>query len=347
MPSIVKQFRAIENLAAVRYMYSRADQYLAADFVVECKRIDDLVFLSQLHRYASVLVNSMQAIDASDGVEWREFLHELINSVAEGDYPDIRNPGWLESAWQQIAFDRIGERVKFESIKQLILTGIREIMEVNRFASECKNIPAVGKMLPNITRDIVERGDATFNVVIWLNLAEIYTRQYQGRDLYKKARYAQLVKHLAKYKNVKRDILFVEKLPMDKNNHKRYVSYFLKRVQNKDLHLASTFLCDNFEAFYEFYRLHDLDLICTHFRHALGLAAMLQTGEMEMNEQKPRKLGDLMPKLSKHDDIGRQIDELNENIRQLNVEWEKMRDAAAKLRATINKSKKLIADWEC
>ena len=99
-------------------------------------------------------------------------------------------------------------------------------MKVNRFASECKNIPAVGKMLPNITRDIVERDDATFNVVLWLSLAEIYTRQYQGRDLYKQPRYAQLVNHLAKYKNAKRDILFVEKLPLDKNNHKRYVSYF-------------------------------------------------------------------------------------------------------------------------
>jgi protein-arginine kinase activator protein McsA len=73
----------------------------------------------------------------------------------------------------------------------------------------------------------------------------------------------------------------------------------------------------------------------------------LMTEETEMNERKPRKLGDLMPKLSKRDDISRQIDELNENIRQLNVEWEKMREAAAKLRATIAKSKKLIADWEC
>lgn len=137
----------------------------------------------------------MQAVDVSDGAEWRKFLHELINSVAEGDYPDTRNPGWYESAWQQIAFDRIGELVNFERIKSLILTGIYDIIKVNRFASECKNIPAVGKMLPNITRDIVERDDATFNVVLWLSLAEIYTRQYQGRDLYKQPRYAQLVNH--------------------------------------------------------------------------------------------------------------------------------------------------------
>jgi hypothetical protein len=342
MTTIVKQFRSFDNIAAVRDMYLRVDQRLAADFVVECERTDDAVLLSQLYRCASVFVNSMQAVESDVGVEWREFLHELISSVAEG-----ANLGWYESSWQQIAFDRIGERVKFESIKLLILIGIREIIEVNRFASECKNIPAVGKMLPNITRDFVERDDATFNIVRWLALVEIYTRQYQGRDLYKQARYVQLVNHLAKYKNVKRDILFVEKLPLDKSNHKRYVSYFLKRVQNKDLHLAATFLCDNFNAVYEFYRLHDLDLICTHFRHALGLAAMTLKKEKEMIENKPRKLGDLMPKPSKRDDIDHQIDELNENIRQLNVEWKKMRDAAAKLRATIAKSKKLIADWEC
>ena len=340
MVSIVKQFRSFDNIAAVRVMYLRADQRLAADFVVECNRTDDAVLLSQLHRYASVFVNSMQAVNADIGVEWREFLHELINSVAEGDYPDTYNPGWYESVWQQIAFDRIGEWVKFESIGPLILTGIREIVEINRFASECKNIPAVGKMLPSITRDIVERDDVTFNVVHWLALAEIYTRRYQGRELYKQPRYAQLVSHLAKYRNTKRDILFVEKLPLDKSNHKRYVSYFLKRVQNKDLHLAATFLCDNFNAVYEFYRLHDLDLVCAHFRYALGLAAMLQTGEKEMAENK-------QPKPSKRDDIGRQIEELNENIRQLNAEWEQMREAAAKLRATIAKSKKLIADWEC
>lgn len=365
MSSIVEQFRAIENLAAVRYMYSCASQNLAADFVMECKRIDGLVLLSQLHRYASVFVNSMQAVDASEGAGWREFLRELINSVAEGDYSDTRNPGWYESAWQQIAFDRIGNRVKFNDIKLLILTGINDIIEVNRFASECKNVPAVGKMLPNITRDIVERDDATFSVVRWLSLAEIYTRQYQGRDLYKHPRYAQLITHLAKCKNAKRDILFVEKLPMDKNNHKRHVSYFLKRVQNKDLHLAATFLCDNFNAIYEFCRLHDLDLIITHLRQALGLAAMTLKEEKEMNSKiqqtaKPhasadlgRKLGDLLKespeKLNRMTErvIEKDIDELITNLKQAREQLAQMRDAAAKLRATINKSKKLIADWEC
>lgn len=52
MATIVKQFRAIQNLAAVRDMYLRANQRLAADFVVECKRTDDAALLSQLHRYA-------------------------------------------------------------------------------------------------------------------------------------------------------------------------------------------------------------------------------------------------------------------------------------------------------
>lgn len=364
MSSIVKQFRAIENLAAVRYMYSSASQNLAADFVMECKRIDDLALLSQLHRYASVFANSMQAVELGIGAEWREFLHELINSVAEGDYPDTCNPGWYESAWQQIAFDRIGDRVEFSNIKSLIITGIRDIIEINRFASECKNIPAVGKMLPNITRDIVGRDDATFTVVRWLSLAEIYTRQYQGRDLYKHPRYAQLVNHLAKYKNVKLDILFVEKLPMDKSNRKRYVGYFLKRVQNKDLHLAATFLCDNFNAIYEFCRLHGLDLISTYLRQALGLAAMTLNEEKEMNSKiqqtksKPvvsadlgQKLGDLLKeppeKLDRMTErvIEKDIDELITNLKQAREQVAQMRDAAAKLQATINKSKKLIADW--
>lgn len=366
MSTIVEQFRAIKNLAAVRYMYSCASQNLAADFVMECKRIDDLVLLSKLHRYASVFVNSMQAVDASEGAGWREFLRELINSVAEGDYSDTRNPGWYESAWQQIAFDRIGDMVKFNDIKSLILTGIHDIMEVNRFASECKNIVAVGKMLPNITRDIVERGDATFTAVRWLSLVEIYTRQYQGRDLYKHPKYVQLVNHLAKYKNVKRDILFVEKLPMDKSNHKQYVSYFLKRVQNKDLHLSVTFLYDNFNAIYEFCRLHDLDSISTYLRQALGLAAMNLKEEEEMNskiqqtESKPvvsadlgRKLGELPKespeKLARMSEriIEKDIDELITNLKQAREQLAQMRDAAAKLRATIAKSKKLIADWEC
>lgn len=366
MSSIVKQFRAIKNLAAVRYMYSCASQNLAADFVMECKRIDDLALLTQLHRCASVFVNSMQAVESGIGAEWREFQRELINSVVEGDYPDTRNPGWYESAWQQIAFDRIGDRVEFNDIKSLILTGIHDIIEVNRFASECKNIVAVGKMLPNITRDIVEREDATFNVVLWLNLVEIYTRQYQGRALYKHPRYAQLVNHLAKYKNAKRDILFVEKLPMDKSNHKRYVSYFLKRVQNKDLHLSATFLYDNFNAIYEFCRLHDLDLISIYLKQALGLAAMTLKEEREMSSKiqqtkaKPvvsadlgRKLGGLLKESPEKLDrmtervIEKDIDELITNLKQAREQLVQMRDAAAKLRATIAKSKKLIADWEC
>lgn len=90
-----------------------------------------------------------------------------------------------------------------------------------------------------------------------------------------------------------------------------------------------------------------INRLSSMFTQALGLAAMTFKEEQEMNEQKPRKLGDLMLKPSKRDSIGKQIDELNENIRQLNAEWEKMREAAAKLRATIAKSKKLIADWEC
>ena len=52
-------------------------------------------------------------------------------------------------------------------------------------------------------------------------------------------------------------------------------------------------------------------------------------------------------KLSKFDSIDKQIEELIIENRRLNARFEQMREAAAKLRATIAKSKKLIADWEC
>ena len=66
-----------------------------------------------------------------------------------------------------------------------------------------------------------------------------------------------------------------------------------------------------------------------------------------------RKLGDLLKespeKLNRMTErvIEKDIDELITNLKQAREQLAQMRDAAAKLRATINKSKKLIADWEC
>ena len=45
--------------------------------------------------------------------------------------------------------------------------------------------------------------------------------------------------------------------------------------------------------------------------------------------------------------IEKDIDELVTNLKQAREQLSQMRDATAKLQATINKSKKLITDWEC
>lgn len=47
------------------------------------------------------------------------------------------------------------------------------------------------------------------------------------------------------------------------------------------------------------------------------------------------------------DDIGQLIDEFIAENKKARENMRKLADAAAKLHATINKSKKLIADWEC
>lgn len=255
------------------------------------------------------------------------------------------------------------------------MDGISRLPLVGRFAGDCKNIVAAGKMLPNITRDIVETGEITHNVLYWFGLVEIYTRQYQGRDLYRRAEYARLVKHLGECQRVTGDIMRIGKMPLDKNNHKRYIDYFLRRVADKDLHLAATFLCDNFNVFDEFDRKCGRNRLSGAFTVALGMAAMLQTGETKMAEQKPvdckqhqivgrftrtpkpgvltntkpRKIGDLLRKCPTFSDcvIENDIKELEANIKQIREQMAQLRDAAANLRATIAKSKKLIADWEC
>ncbi|MBF1762628.1 MAG: hypothetical protein HXP18_01640 [Veillonella sp.] len=370
MPSIVKQFRALKETRLIFDTYRFNGQKLAAsvfNYCIVCS--DDEKLLKMLRKHIFTLANSLQSFPPEILPEWREFLIELINDVIEAETAifDIGGvPSWADESRQLVMHTRLGKRTSFYVLRRLIMDGIDRLPIVASFASDCKNIVAVGKTLPNITRDIVESGKITGNVIHWFNLVEIYTRKYQGRDLYKHPKYAQLVNHLAKYENVKRDILIVEKLPMDKSNHEQYVSYFLKRVQNKDLHLSATFLCDNFNAIYEFCRSHDLDLISTYLRQALGLAAMTLKEEREMSSKiqqtkaKPvvsadlgRKLGDLLKeppeKLDRMTErvIEKDIDELIANLKQAREQLAQMRDAATKLRATIAKSKKLIADWEC
>ena len=318
-----------------------------------------------------MFVNSMQTVAPEFGKLWREFLHELINDVTENEtfiYSLTPIPDWHTAAWQQIGYDRIGNRPNFDEIKFLVMDGISRLPLVGRFAGDCKNIVAAGKMLPNITRDIVETGEITHNVLYWFGLVEIYTRQYQGRDLYRRAEYARLVKHLGECQRVTGDIMCIGKMPLDKNNHKRHIDYFLRRVADKDLHLAATFLCDNFNVFDEFDRKCGRNRLSGAFTVALGMAAMLQTGETKMAEQKPvdckqhqivgrftrtpkpgvltntkpRKIGDLLRKCPTFSDcvIENDIKELEANIKQIREQMAQLRDAAANLRATIAKSKK-------
>lgn len=91
----------------------------------------------------------------------------------------------------------------------------------------------------------------------------------------------------------------------------------------------------------QFRAIENLAEVCYTYSHAnQRLAAMLQTGETEMTENK-------QPKLSKFDSIDKQIEELITENQRLIAQYEQMREAVAKLRAAIAKSKKLIADWEC
>lgn len=86
------------------------------------------------------------------------------------------------------------------------------------------------------------------------------------------------------------------------------------------------------------------------FEKSAKLAALVVNEETEMNSKiqqtaKPRASADL-GRMSERT-IEKDIDELITNLKQACEQLAQMRDAAAKLRATINKSKKLIADWEC
>lgn len=74
--------------------------------------------------------------------------------------------------------------------------------------------------------------------------------------------------------------------------------------------------------------------------------------EKEMNEQKPRKQStglhrQLIGRFKRTDDVGQLVDELIAENKKMRENLHKLHDTAAKLRVTIAKSKKLIADWEC
>lgn len=276
-------------------------------------------------------------------------------------------PEWADESQQLIAHTRIGKRANFFILRRLIMDGISRLPIVASFASDCKNIVAVGKMLPNIMRDLIEKNSAVTNVVLWLNLVEIYTRQYQGRALYHREKYPELIAHLAKYKCASKDVwkLFYTKT-VDRNSVAyAHTVYFLTRIARGDLHLAATFLCDNIGTIAQFCYMYNKAELSLWFEKSVKLAALVPNEETEMNSKiqqikKPvvsadlgRKLGDLLKespeKLNRMTErvIEKDIDELITNLKQAREQLAQMRDAAAKLRATINKSKKLIADWEC
>nr|DAS50821.1 MAG TPA: hypothetical protein [Caudoviricetes sp.] len=371
MSSIVKQFRALKDIGPISNTYHFSGQKFAASIFNDCVRCaDDEKLLEMLRKHAFTFVNALQNFSPEMLLEWRAFLAELVNDVIEAETAifDIGGvPSWADESRQLVMYTRLGKRTSFYVLRRLIMDGINRLPIVASFASDCKNIVAVGKTLPNITRDLIEKNSAVTNVILWLNLVEIYTRQYQGRDLYKHDEYMQLFEHLAKYKCASKDQLQTwNNKPTDRASVLHdYVLYFLERVKYADLHLAATFLCDNIKVFDEFDRQCGTNRLSSMFTQALGLAAMTLKEEREMNSKiqqiaKPgvsadlgRKLGDLLKepsaKLNRMHEhaIEKDIDELITNLKQAREQLAQMRDAADKLRATIAKSKKLIADWEC
>lgn len=353
MSSIVEQFRSFDNWAAIRGMYLRAGQRLAADLLRECVHVDDKALWGRLREYSSVFINSMQTVEKDTGLEWREFLRELANDVVKSIVKEAnRSPvlNWSDSAWLVIALDRIGFNPSFDEIKRLIMTDDELPVSLNGF----KNIVEVGKKLPDITRELIKSNNLSHYIVQWLSLVEIYTRRYQGRVMYKRPEYDRLVKQLTQYGNAHVDLSLIRNAPMDIDHHKAYVIYFLKHIVAKDFHLAASFLCDNICVIDDFDRSRGRDRLSGNFCKALGLAALVLNEEKEMNDKiqqtaKPRKLGDLLRECPTFSDcvIKNDIKELEANIKQIREQMAQLRDAAANLRATIAKSKKLIADWEC
>ena len=371
MASIVKQFRALKETRLIFDTYRFNGQKFAASIVNDCIICaDDKKLLEMLRKHAFALVNSLQSFPPEMLSEWREFLIELINDVTAEkarSYDSDGYPEWTDESQQLIAHARISGCANFYILRRLIMDGIDRLPVVASFASDCANIIAVGKMLPNITRDIVESGKITGDVIHWFNLAEIYTRRYQGRALYNREKYPELIAHLAKYKCASKDVwkLFYTKT-VDRNSVAyAHTVYFLTRIARGDLHLAATFLCDNIDTIAQFCYMYNKAELSFWFEKSVKLAAFVLKEEKEMNSKiqqtaKPvvsadlgRKLGDLLKespeKLNRMTErvIEKDIDELEANIKQIREQMTQLRDAAANLRATIAKSKKLIADWEC
>lgn len=367
MSSIVKQFRALKDIRPISNTYYFSGQKFASSIFNDCVRCaDDEKLLEMLRKHAFTFVNALQNFSPEMLLEWRAFLAELVNDVIEVESAIFDIGGvssWADESRQLLMHTRLGKRASFYVLRRLIMDGIDRLPIVASFASDCKNIVAVGMTLPNITRNLIEKNSAVTNVILWLNLVEIYTRQYQGRALYHREKYPELIAHLAKYKCTSKDQLQTwNNKPTDRASVLHdYVLYFLERVKYADLHLAATFLCDNIKVFYEFDRQCGTNRLSSMFRQALGLAAMTLKEEKEMNSKIQqtakravsadlgRKLGDLlkMPPAINDRAIENDIDELIANLKQAREQLAQMRDVAAKLRATINKSKKLIADWEC
>lgn len=357
---IVNQFRALKETRLIFDTYRFNGQKFAASVFNDCIVCAyDKNLLEMLRKNAFTFVNSLQSFAPETLPEWREFLIELINDVTAEkarSYNSDGYPEWADESQQLIAHTRIGKRANFYILRRLIMDGISRLPIVASFASDCKNIVAVGKMLPNIMRDLIEKNSAVANVILWLNLVEIYTRKYQGRALYHREKYPELIAHLAKYKCASKDVwkLFYTKT-VDRNSVAyAHTVYFLTRIARGDLHLAATFLCDNIGTISQFRYMYNKAELSFWFEKSVKLAAFVLKEETEMNSKiqqtaKPRKIGDLLRKCPTFSDcvIENDIRELEANIKQIREQMTQLRDAAANLRATIAKSKKLIADWEC
>lgn len=312
MLSIVKQFRALKGVRPIANTYWFGEQKYAYNMFLDCtKCVDDEKLLEMLHDHAFTFVDALQSFAPNTLPKWRVFLRELINDVINNAafiYDADGFPDWRDQSRKLIAFTRLGYRAKFDDLNRLIMNGIDRLPIVASFASDCKNVLDIGKMLPNITRNIVETNGTVSNVVVWLNLVEIYTRQYQGRVLYQREQYPELIAHLAKYKCESRDQFQLTNTKTVDRESAAYghAMFFLERVKQGDLHLAATFLCDNINTIAQFRYMSDKRELSFSFERSIELAAFVLKEKLNMNNEiqqtaKPKantlKLADLAKKL--------------------------------------------------
>lgn len=343
---IVKQFRALKETRLIFDTYRFNGQKFAASIVNDCIICaDDEKLLEMLRKHAFALVNSLQSFSPEMLPEWRAFLIELINDVTvekARSYDSDGYPEWTDESQQLIAHTRIGKCANFYILRRLIMDGIDRLPVVASFASDCANIIAVGKILPNITRDLVEKNSAVTNVVLWLNLVEIYTRQYQGRALYQREAYPELIAHLAKYKCASKDDYKLSNTKTVDRNSVAYTHtvYFLTRITRGDLHLAATFLCDNIGTIAQFCYMYNKAELSFWFEKSVKLAAFVLKEETKMNskiQQTAKPQTKRSPKLA---DLAKKLIALEKEIGEL-------REKEFALKLEIGETKKLIADWEC